>query len=238
MYGIKATHIKGTLALTIVDAKDVKSDDFGKQDPYAVVTVGNHAVEKHKTQVDKRGGTAPVWNEILTFKLDNSSPGTKVHISLYDHDVFKDHPIGHAKLTLAELLANRGKGNQYYQIHEKHHGDRIVGCVGISTEFDGVVDGKPSTYGPFSEVVVGKGLPVAQHTGTGAGLSGEGVDHTGRGHIETKVDPKETVHKGTDQTETRTGHKETGTSQTGTGQTTNQTGTIPQVVFPSETAST
>lgn len=59
------------VTVKIVCAQILKNHDmFGKMDPYCIAKMGT---QQHKTQIHRRGGKNPFWNE--TFTLKNSSDG-------------------------------------------------------------------------------------------------------------------------------------------------------------------
>jgi hypothetical protein len=46
------------------------ADFFGKNDPYALVSVG---AQQHRTRTLKGAGTDPVWNETFSFQVINEN---------------------------------------------------------------------------------------------------------------------------------------------------------------------
>jgi len=155
------TTLNGNLTLTIVDAKDLNSEDLFGQDPYCKVTIGGGGEgikegfkslisgggiggvlkgfegDAWKTKVHKNGGKNPQWNEAHTFPLKDVKPDTLVCVHLMDEDMGADDSIGIAKIPISEFLENQTKGKHYYQIVEKGDKRRIAGYVGIAAKFEG-----------------------------------------------------------------------------------------------------
>jgi len=126
----------GLLTVTVVDAKDLNSPQYGKVDPYCKVTIpGLLLDDSFKTKNCKKIGISPVWEESHAFKLNKIKLETKVKFELFDHDVFKDEYLGATEIHLNELLRNKGKIH-YYELLEKRPDHRVAGYVGIVTEFD------------------------------------------------------------------------------------------------------
>ncbi|KAL0950758.1 hypothetical protein HGRIS_007526 [Hohenbuehelia grisea] len=82
----------GTLRITVIDAKDLPSNDYK---PYAVIRVGD---KEHKTK--HVGKTAsPEWNETLTFTAGAFTP--KAHIWIHDHKTLgKDKVLAEGEVDI------------------------------------------------------------------------------------------------------------------------------------------
>ncbi|GMH28416.1 hypothetical protein Nepgr_030259 [Nepenthes gracilis] len=61
-----------TLEVTVLSANDLKKAcRFSKMDLYVVVFLdGDSAADKHKTPIDRHGGTNPTWNLSVKFTID------------------------------------------------------------------------------------------------------------------------------------------------------------------------
>jgi len=152
------TTLNGNLTLTLVDAKELNSEDVICQDPYVKVTLGGSLSsgvdsllrgggisgglsaltgEQFKTKVDKLGGKTPKWNESFTFHLKGTKPDTTIEVHVVDSDMGPDDSIGYCKIPISEFIENQTKGKKYYQLVEKGHKRRIAGYVGIISKFEG-----------------------------------------------------------------------------------------------------
>jgi hypothetical protein len=130
------TALTGSLSITVCDAKDLNSDQYGKVDPYCKLTFpGVLCNHRYKTKAHKRGGSAPIWDESFNWHLKGTRTNSRIKISLYDRSVFKKQPIGRARIFLAELLEHRGKLH-YYELIEDHRPDfRVAGYIGLQVDF-------------------------------------------------------------------------------------------------------
>nr|ODN95971.1 transmembrane protein [Cryptococcus depauperatus CBS 7855] len=86
----------GTLGVTVISAKDLKSDREGNAKPYVQVRVGG---KTSKTDHVKGQGPTPEWNETFSF---NISPNTKTFtITVFDHHTLgKDPELGEAEVDI------------------------------------------------------------------------------------------------------------------------------------------
>lgn len=137
------TTFRGDLKLTLIDAKDLKDDHFGKHDPpYCNVSLGSAGLggildgqtlgkKRYKTKRQENGA----WNESYTFDLQGMKPTTRLKIYLYDNDRVKEDYLGLVEITLKELFMKRD-GPHYYELKENSKGHRVVGCIGLSSKFD------------------------------------------------------------------------------------------------------
>jgi len=129
------TSVTGGLVITVVDAKDLISNQYGKADPYCKLNFpGFIFKQQYQTKAHKRGGSSPIWEESHTFRLSGTKPDAKLSISLYDKAVFKKKPIGCATICLSDLLEHRGE-NHYYEVIEEASENRVAGYVGIIVNF-------------------------------------------------------------------------------------------------------
>ncbi|XVF75158.1 hypothetical protein PTKIN_Ptkin13bG0164800 [Pterospermum kingtungense] len=90
----------GLLKVMVVQGKKLVIRDFKTSDPYVVVKLGDQVA---KTKVIN-SCLNPVWNEELTFSL-NDSVGV-LNLEVFDKDRFKaDDKMGHAHLNLQPLVS-------------------------------------------------------------------------------------------------------------------------------------
>ncbi|GLI64986.1 hypothetical protein VaNZ11_008411 [Volvox africanus] len=99
----------GILEVQLVSAIFYKDVEFvgvlgvgvGKQDPYAVLTLGE---QNHRSKTIVDGGKQPEWNEKFTFS--NASPEQHLKLEFYDENVvFRDVALGSGKVALAPIVA-------------------------------------------------------------------------------------------------------------------------------------
>jgi len=92
----------GTLEVNVLNAiRLIETQSIGKQDPYAVIRVGD---ETARTKVCRDGGTAPTWNERFTFHLTHVED--EITVRLWNSNSLKsDKCIGSARISLAKVYA-------------------------------------------------------------------------------------------------------------------------------------
>jgi len=146
--------VTGTLRVTVVDAKDLNSDQYGKVDPYCKLSFPGFLCNRHyTTKAHKRGGNAPIWEESHIFHLSGTKFNSKLKIALYDRAIFKKQPLGRVKIYLAELLEHVGE-KYYYPIIEDRPDFRTAGFLGLLVElFDEERKGKSAPLTQASEPV-------------------------------------------------------------------------------------
>ena len=100
---------EGQLDVKLLKAKDlIKSDVFGKSDPYAVLSFGQ---QKDKTPVAKNTQN-PVWNHESQFGLPDGADQT-LNIEVFDSDkIGKDKSLGKLDIDVQDLL-NSPEDNWY-----------------------------------------------------------------------------------------------------------------------------
>ena len=100
---------QGQLGVKLLKAKDlIKSDVFGKSDPYAILSFGK---QKDKTPVAKNTQN-PVWNHESQFGLPDG-PDQTLNIEVFDSDkIGKDKSLGKLDIDVKDLL-NDGEDNWY-----------------------------------------------------------------------------------------------------------------------------
>jgi len=119
--------INGTLAITVLEAKDLARRDLVRNEPYCIIKVGS---TKHQTST--KHGSAPKWGEMLSFPLTDADEKLTVHVVAWDKDPGFDDIIGEADITLSELA--RHAGTHWVQLTKSR---KLCGSLLISSTFDG-----------------------------------------------------------------------------------------------------
>ncbi|PKC01226.1 hypothetical protein RhiirA5_504732 [Rhizophagus irregularis] len=92
---------KGTLNVTIVEAKHLKDEDFaGKGDPYVKLILDANNSQSTKP---KSGDLNPEYNETFTFQIDGQK---KLELEVWDKDPVKDDLIGKADIKLDKVFSS------------------------------------------------------------------------------------------------------------------------------------
>lgn len=99
----------GTLVLVVDRGKNLPNrKTMGKQNPYCAARLGKEA---RKTEVDKRGGQTPRWDQELRFTVHDSPDYYKLKISVFNEDK-KTDLIGEAWVELEHIITpGGGKGD-------------------------------------------------------------------------------------------------------------------------------
>ncbi|KXZ43576.1 hypothetical protein GPECTOR_86g369 [Gonium pectorale] len=155
----------GEMSLTVEYAKDLKDKDwFGKQDPYAMVRVGN---QQFRTRTATDGGKNPVWNETFRFNIINENDAELI---IKDDDVAShDDYIGTCRVNFAKA---REYGRDTVQLpvsskHGKQHG--FVQVTLMFTRNSALKAGGhggygyPTQYGgqqTYAQAIPGYGVPA------------------------------------------------------------------------------
>jgi len=119
--------IRGSLAITILNGKNLAKRDLVRNEPYVIVKVGK---SEHKTSTKK--GSSPAWGETLSFALDNVDEKSVVHFVAWDKDPGFDDIIGEADVTIGQLA--RQTGTQSIELTKSR---KNCGSLLISVRFDG-----------------------------------------------------------------------------------------------------
>ncbi|MFD4866230.1 C2 domain-containing protein [Streptomyces sp. NPDC058412] len=113
-----------SLRVTVVEARNLHHEDglLGKNDPYAVVSVG---AQRHATEVRTNAGSRATWNETFDFELQESD--RSMTLVVYEKDLLKDDLIGRAIISL-EAVRREGTTSSWYPIGEgaKARGEVLV----------------------------------------------------------------------------------------------------------------
>lgn len=110
----------GVLVITILQGKDMAAmDSNGLSDPFCVVRVNNS--KKFKTNVAYETLT-PVWNESVSIAMPQA--GDKIHLDVFDKDVFQNDFMGTVMLTVDEIKeASKKGGPQWFKLQEAESGE-------------------------------------------------------------------------------------------------------------------
>ncbi|CAF4853402.1 unnamed protein product, partial [Rotaria sp. Silwood1] len=99
------SHPYGTLKVTIVEGRQLKSQDvFSENDAYAEVYLDKH--NKKRTKVIKNSNN-PTWNETLTFDLQKDQD--ELQIDVYDDDLIGRDLIGSTKISLQKHVFGKDR---------------------------------------------------------------------------------------------------------------------------------
>ncbi|KAJ7562088.1 hypothetical protein O6H91_03G054800 [Diphasiastrum complanatum] len=110
------------------DLKDVKL--IGKMHTYVVAWVD--PVRKYSTQVDKQGGTSPVWNEKLIIPVEQrllDLANGMLMLEIYSHGSLSTKKVGSAQIPISEI--NR-KNNQRMDYPVLRPSGKVQGTITIS----------------------------------------------------------------------------------------------------------
>ncbi|KAL5525525.1 hypothetical protein ACEPAG_6861 [Sanghuangporus baumii] len=94
----------GVLVVVVLKARNLPDKHtFSKQDPYAVIQLGPF---KEQTQIDKRGGQHPVWDEDLHLKVlsQETKENRTLKVSSYAKEPKGDELIGVGEVDIKETL--------------------------------------------------------------------------------------------------------------------------------------
>ena len=101
--------ILGSLKIQVLRADLTHDVDVIKRmDPFVVVACPSHNFSA-KTEVDKKGGKKPEWND-AHFQFDFTHESAEVEFDISDWDrIGKDEHIGQGRQTIAELIKTNGE---------------------------------------------------------------------------------------------------------------------------------
>ncbi|KAK2560475.1 Tricalbin-1 [Acropora cervicornis] len=102
------------------EGKDMAAmDSNGLSDPFCVVRVNNE--KKYKTNVAYET-LKPIWNESVSIAMPQADD--KIHIDVFDKDVFQNDFMGTVPLTVDEIKESSKKGGpQWYKLQEAESGE-------------------------------------------------------------------------------------------------------------------
>ncbi|MER5776781.1 C2 domain-containing protein [Streptomyces sp. NPDC002039] len=111
-----SSHAEGVpdLRVTVVGARNLKHEDglLGKNDPYAVVSVG---AQSHRTKTVRAAGSTVTWNETFTFTAPSAEDD--LELQLMDDDLLKADPIGHARIPVQDIAIGETR-ESWHQVGE------------------------------------------------------------------------------------------------------------------------
>ncbi|MFE2554339.1 C2 domain-containing protein [Streptomyces sp. NPDC059355] len=116
------------LRVTVVGARNLHHEDglLGKNDPYAVVSVG---AQRHRTKTVREAGSDVTWNETFTFTAQSTE--SDLDLQLMDDDLLKDDRIGRARIPVRDILIGETR-ESWYQVGEgsKARGEVLLKITG------------------------------------------------------------------------------------------------------------
>ncbi|KAK3068246.1 hypothetical protein LTR53_014338, partial [Teratosphaeriaceae sp. CCFEE 6253] len=150
----------GVLVLIVDRAKNLPNrKTMGKQNPYCAARLGKEA---KKTEIDKRGGQTPRWDQELRFTVHESPDYNNLKISVFSEDKRTDI-IGEAWVSLSDVLVPGGGKNDLWQ--GLTFKGKYAGEIRIELTY---YDSRPKPEKTRSESVVGEEEIFGQSAG-GAG---------------------------------------------------------------------
>mmetsp|Transcript_29574 Transcript_29574/g.70446 ORF Transcript_29574/g.70446 Transcript_29574/m.70446 type:complete len:275 (-) Transcript_29574:237-1061(-) len=170
---------QGLLQVTVVKAEKLQDTEFfGKQDPYAVLTVGS---TRQTTSVSKDTGKKANWNETFQFQLQSEQT---LLVEVYNKNSLRsDDLIGRAQYALAKVFST-GRDSCWLTLSkDKGHASGTVELglsfhsQGASGHYDGRAPGSGyPIFGGEGQVPPSAPFyppqgPAAFPTGAGAGPS-------------------------------------------------------------------
>jgi hypothetical protein len=146
----------GTITLRPIEANLTHNTDLlTKMNPYCVFVLGT---QRYNSQICKKGGKHPVWNDSITIPIANEN---KILVELMDKDkITKDDVIGSFMLDINEL-ASQQHINKWYPLFYKN---KPAGEILLDADFSGQGFGQAGFGGQGFEQ---------------AGYSGAGFEQTG-----------------------------------------------------------
>ncbi|XP_010269468.1 PREDICTED: protein SRC2 [Nelumbo nucifera] len=130
-----------TLDITVISAKDLKDVNlFSKMDVYAVVSLSGDSRSKHKTPIDKDGGTSPSWNFPMKFTVDEAAAKQNRLMLVFELRCDRslgDKDIGQVHVPVKELLDNTGDGKsaQFVSYQVRKPSGKPKGTLNFSYKF-------------------------------------------------------------------------------------------------------
>lgn len=119
----------GTFVFKPIEANLTHNTEWiGKMDPYCAFIVGNKRIN---TQVCKKGGKHPHWNDSVSIPITTES---KITVELMDKDkITKDDHIGSFMIDLQEIETT-GKLSKWYPVYYKN---KPAGEILLETLYEG-----------------------------------------------------------------------------------------------------
>merc|ERR1712080_322846 len=131
----------GSIKMTLHKAKDLDGHwfdqgEFGKMDPYALVTFGK---EKFKSNTVKNSQN-PEWKYDIKFDINSETPD-EVTLEVYDADVGKDDALGRATISLREII-NDKVNNKWIKLEATKSGEVLFSAEYIASKEEDEKDDK------------------------------------------------------------------------------------------------
>ncbi|CAB4396851.1 hypothetical protein RhiirA5_365104 [Rhizophagus irregularis] len=122
---------KGTLTVTVVEAKNLKDEDLiGKSDPYIKLILNENNTQATST---KSGDLNPTYNETFTFNIDGHK---HLDIECWDKDtVTSDDIIGKNDVSLSHVIS-KGTDDVWVKLKSGKLGIRSKGEVHLQMTFE------------------------------------------------------------------------------------------------------
>ncbi|KAI9860473.1 MAG: hypothetical protein M1813_006132 [Trichoglossum hirsutum] len=133
----------GTLVVIVDRAKNLPNrKKIGKQDPYCAARLGKEA---KKTEVDKRGGQTPKWDQELRFVVHDSADYCQLKVSVFNDDK-KTELIGETWVSLEAVVVPGGGQNDLW--HTLNSKGKYAGDIRIEMTY---YDTRPKDEKPVAE---------------------------------------------------------------------------------------
>jgi hypothetical protein len=129
----------GTITLRPIEANLTHNTDLlTKMNPYCVFVLGT---QRYNSQICKKGGKHPVWNDAVTIPIANEN---KILVEVMDKDkISKDDVIGSFMLDINEL-ASQQHINRWYPLFYKN---KPAGEILLDADFSGQGFGQAGLMG-------------------------------------------------------------------------------------------
>ncbi|KAH0551540.1 hypothetical protein GP486_007243 [Trichoglossum hirsutum] len=133
----------GTLVVIVDRAKNLPNrKKIGKQDPYCAARLGKEA---KKTEVDKRGGQTPKWDQELRFVVHDSADYYQLKVSVFNDDK-KTELIGETWISLETVVVPGGGQSDLW--HNLNCKGKYAGDIRIEMTY---YDTRPKDEKPAAE---------------------------------------------------------------------------------------
>ncbi|KAI9768786.1 MAG: hypothetical protein M1840_004600 [Geoglossum simile] len=133
----------GTLVVIVDRARNLPNrKKIGKQDPYCAARLGKEA---KKTEVDKRGGQTPKWDQELRFVVHDSADYYQLKVSVFNDDK-KTELIGETWVSLEAVVVPGGGQNDLW--HNLNCKGKYAGEIRIELTY---YDTRPKEEKPVVE---------------------------------------------------------------------------------------
>ncbi|KAH0533933.1 hypothetical protein FGG08_007451 [Glutinoglossum americanum] len=134
----------GTLVVIVDRARNLPNrKKIGKQDPYCAARLGKEA---KKTEVDKRGGQTPKWDQELRFVVHDSADYQQLKVSVFNDDK-KTELIGETWVSLESVVVPGGGQNDLW--HTLNCKGKYAGDIRIELTY---YDTRPKDEKPAGEM--------------------------------------------------------------------------------------